>query len=212
MLGSRALIYRLAAHGWVCVSAGRRQLRAGHSEQLADTRAALAWVRQNAQACGGDPERVFAAGGSAGANLAATAALTGSDVAAVIGLYGYYGKMSAGPEPSSPHQVIGPDAPPVLLVHGSLDTLVPHQRARAFVDRLRALSHRPVVHAELPGAHHSFDVFQSIRFHAVTDAIVRFAELSTGTHGAREPARPSRGAEPEEPPDGVGHRRTERSR
>ena len=210
MFGSRALIYRLAAQGWVCVSAGRRQFRAGHGEQLADTRAALAWVRDNAEAYGGDPERVFAAGGSAGANLAATAALTGSDVAAVIALYGYYGSMGAGLEPTSPHEAINPDAPSFLLVHGSLDTLVPHLQARAFADRLRDLSHRPVVYAELPGAQHSFDVFQSIRFNAVTDAIVRFAELSTGTHGVREPARRSRESEPGEPAEGVGHRRTQR--
>lgn len=48
MIGSRALIYRMAAQGWVCVSAGRRQIRAGHGEQLTDVRAALAWVRDNA--------------------------------------------------------------------------------------------------------------------------------------------------------------------
>ena len=96
MLGSRALIYRLAAQGWVCVSAGRRLFRAGYRKQLTDARAALAWVHDNAQAYGGDPDRIFAAGGSAGANLAATAAMTGSDVAAVIGMYGYYGSVDAG--------------------------------------------------------------------------------------------------------------------
>lgn len=188
MLGSRALIYRLAAQGWVCASAGRRQFRAGYREQLADARAALAWVRENAEAYGGDPDRVFAAGGSAGANLAATAAMTGSDVAAVIGLYGYYGSMGAGPAPSSPQQVINPDAPPFFIVHGTLDTLVPHREARAFADRLRAVSEQPVVYAELPGAQHSFDVFQSIRFHAVTDAIVRFAELTLRADRAGESA------------------------
>lgn len=178
MLGSRALIYRLAGQGWVCVSAGRRQFRAGHGVQLADTRAALAWVRDNAEVYGGNPGRIFAIGGSAGANLAATAALTGSDVAAVIGLYGYYGGMGPAHGRTSPQQAINPDAPPFLLVHGSLDTLVPQRQARAFADQLRAVSTRPVVYAELPGAQHSFDVFQSIRFHAVGDAIVRFAELA----------------------------------
>ncbi|MDN5863447.1 MAG: prolyl oligopeptidase family serine peptidase, partial [Salinisphaera sp.] len=161
---------------------------------------------------GGDPDGWGAAGGSAGANLAATAALTGSHVAAVIALYGYYGDFGGAAGQMSPQQVINSDAPPFLLVHGSLDTLVPHKQARAFADRLRALSHRPVVYAELPGAQHSFDVFQSIRFHAVTDAIVRFAELSIGTHGVREPARASREDDPGQAAEGAGHRRTEKLR
>lgn len=177
-LGSKALIYRLAAQGWVCVSAGRRQFRAGRHEQLEDVRAALAWVRDNAPAYGGDPDRIFAAGGSAGANLAATAAMTDSDVAAVIALYGYYGSFGAGPGAASPLAVINRDAPPFLIIHGTLDTLVPHREARAFADRLRATSAQPVVYAELPGTQHSFDVFPSTRFHAVTDAIMRFAELT----------------------------------
>ncbi len=196
MLGSRALIYRLAAQGWVCVSAGRRQFRASYSDQLADARAVLAWVRDNAAAYGGDPDRILASGGSAGAHLAATAAMTGSDVAGVIGLYGYYGDIGAGPGPTSPQQVINPDAPPFLIVHGTLDTLVPHHEARAFADRLRAVSGRPVVYAELPGAQHSFDVFQSIRSHAVTDAILVFAELTLGAGGAEYTERPSPDAGP----------------
>ena len=194
MLGSRALIYRLATQGWVCVSAGRRQFRASYPDQLADARSALAWVRDNAAAYGGDPDRILASGGSAGAHLAATAAMTGSHVAGVIGLYGYYGGIGAGPGPTSPQQVINPDAPPFFIVHGTLDTLVPHHEARAFADRLRSVSDRPVVYAELPGAQHSFDAFQSIRFHAVTDAILRFAELTLGADGAKNSERPSPGA------------------
>ena len=51
--------------------------------------------------------------------------MTGSHVAGVIGLYGYYGGIGAGPGPTSPQQVINPDAPPFFIVHGTLDTLVP---------------------------------------------------------------------------------------
>src|SRR5699024_134158 len=78
LLGAHALIYRLAARGWVCVTVGRRQLGAGPDEQLDDTRTALAWVREHAASYGGDPDRIVGVGGSAGANLTATAALTGS--------------------------------------------------------------------------------------------------------------------------------------
>src|SRR5699024_3732083 len=91
MIGAHPLIYRLAAGGWVCVSAARRQFHANGADQLDDVRAALAWVRRHAESYGGDPDRIVAAGGSAGAGLAAAAALTGSKVAALICLYGYYG-------------------------------------------------------------------------------------------------------------------------
>lgn len=182
MIGSRALLYRLASQGWVCVSASRRQFRAGYRE-LDDVRDALAWVYDNAQEYGGDPHRIFACGGSKGANLAATAALTGSTVTGVICLYGYYGSIGAGPGPTSPQQVITPDAPPFFIVHGTLDTLVPVRQARVFANQLRAVSDQPVVYAELPGAQHAFDAFQSFRFHAVTDAVVQFAEVVMGVDG-----------------------------
>ena len=45
---------------------------------------------------------------------------------------------------------------------------------RAFVDRVRAVSSRPVIYAELPGAHHDFDLFESIRSAAVSQAVEQF--------------------------------------
>ena len=48
MLGAHPLLYRLAAQGWVCVSADYRLFRASYRDQLADARAALAWARANA--------------------------------------------------------------------------------------------------------------------------------------------------------------------
>jgi acetyl esterase/lipase len=190
MLGARLLIYRLAAQGWICVSADRRLLRAGYGDQLADARAALAWVRDNAEAYGGDPGTVFVAGGSAGAHLAATAALSGADVTGVIALYGYYGHVGgSGRGPTSPYDCLNPDAPPFLVVHGALDTLVRPEEARGFADRLRAVSRQPVVHAELPGAQHNFDFFSSLRSHAVADAVLRFAQLTMEARPAGSSAR-----------------------
>lgn len=182
MLGSHPLLYRLAARGWVCVSVDYRLFRAGYSDQLTDARAALAWTRANAEAYGGEPSTMFLAGGSAGAHLAATAALTGAGVSGVICLYGYYGNAGQpGPEPASPHAHIHPDAPPFLIIHGALDTLVLAEDAHRFADKLRTASQQPVAYAELPGTQHNFDFFHSLRFHAVTDAVVRFAELTVAT-------------------------------
>jgi acetyl esterase/lipase len=179
MMGARPLLYRLAAEGWVVVSAGYRTARAGYADQLADVRAALAWTREHAASLGGRPGTLFLAGGSFGAHLAATAALTDDGLTGVIALYGYYG--AAGWEedgPSSPLALAHPGAPPFLVVHGALDTLVLREDARTFVDRLRAVSEQPVGYAELPGTQHNFDFFHSLRCHRVNDAIARFTEIT----------------------------------
>ena len=47
--------------------------------------------------------------------------------------------------------------------------------ARLFVERLRSTSSSPVVYAELPGAQHGFDLFHSVRFEQVVEAIEAFA-------------------------------------
>jgi acetyl esterase/lipase len=181
LMGAHPLLYRLAARGWVCVSIDYRLLRARYEDQLADVRAALAWTRAHVQEHGGDPGKIFAAGGSSGAHLVATAVLSGTEVRGVIGMYGYYGPAGRhGSAITSPRDRVNPGAPPFLIVHGTLDTLVLHQEARALAGRLRAVSAQPVVYAELPGAQHNFDYFPSPRFHAVTDAIIRFAELTLG--------------------------------
>jgi acetyl esterase/lipase len=69
---------------------------------------------------------------------------------------------------ASPMSHIRPDAPPALIIHGDLDRLAPVDEAREFVRLLRATSHSPTVYVELAGAHHAFEVFNSIRtLHAV---------------------------------------------
>jgi acetyl esterase/lipase len=69
---------------------------------------------------------------------------------------------------ASPLFRVLPDAPPILVVHGDLDTLAPVEQARAFVAALRATSREPVVYVELRGAHHAFEVFNSVRtLHAI---------------------------------------------
>lgn len=175
---SHALMYQLAARGWVCVSANYRMLGVGYPDQLADTRDVLDWVRKHAEEFGGDPASVFVCGGSLGANLGAAAALSGAPVRGVVGLYGYYGSIGvAGMGPQSPADRITPEAPPFFIIHGAQDTLVRREDARAFAEQLRSRSRQAVVYAELPGANHNFDFFPSLRLHEVGDAIQRFTEL-----------------------------------
>lgn len=174
------LVQRLARSGWVAVSATYRfRPAAGMVEHLADLEAVLGWVAAHAAELGADPERVVLAGSSAGAHLAAVGALRGDSraarAAAVVGLYGYYGHYwgggAADRASTSPAELAGPGAPPFVLVHGSADTVVPPAAARSLAARLRRVSRAPVVHAELPGAQHGFDLLRSPRMLAVVDAV-----------------------------------------
>ncbi|RJL30359.1 alpha/beta hydrolase [Bailinhaonella thermotolerans] len=186
---SLPLLRHLAGRGWVCVSANYR-LRpdAGLEDHLIDAKRVIAWVREHGPAHGADPGRIFLAGSSAGAHMAALAALTPDDpalqpgfeeadtsVSAVIGLGGYYGPYYGRGQETSPVARVHPDAPPFFLAHGDRDTVVPAESARLFAGRLRAVSARPVVYAELPGGQHAFDLFDSARFHAVINGIEAFA-------------------------------------
>lgn len=71
---------------------------------------------------------------------------------------------------------VRPDAPPFFVIHGENDTLVPVEQARAFVELLRSESKNPVVYAELPGAQHAFEVFDSPRTLQTAPAVHRFLE------------------------------------
>jgi acetyl esterase/lipase len=188
---ARALFYRLAGHGWVCISADYRLRRAGRfPASQVDAKRAIAWARQHAAEYGADPSLLVVAGNSAGAHLASIAALTANDpvfqpgfedadtsVSAAVCLYGFYGNRDlAGPVPSSPRAYIRPDAPPFFLAHGDNDTFIPAAQAENFVEALRGASMNPVVYARLPGAQHSFDLLHSVRFHYVIDGIEAFTD------------------------------------
>ncbi|NLA35596.1 MAG: alpha/beta hydrolase [Actinobacteria bacterium] len=74
----------------------------------------------------------------------------------------------------SPNRRIHSEAPPMLVVHGTADTLVPVEQARPFVEALSKVSKNPVVYAELSGANHAFDLFPSPRSVRVTEFVERF--------------------------------------
>jgi acetyl esterase/lipase len=79
-------------------------------------------------------------------------------------------------EEASTMSWVGPDAPPFFVIHGTNDSLVPVEQARSFVAMLRDVSHHPVVYAELPGAQHAFEVFDSARTLFTVGAVHRFLE------------------------------------
>jgi acetyl esterase/lipase len=83
---------------------------------------------------------------------------------------------------ASPMHQIHADAPPMFLLHGTNDSLVPVEQARVFADRLRKTSNEPVVYAELPLAQHAFDFFGSVRAAATAQAIERFLGVIYGRY------------------------------
>ncbi|MGC4945968.1 alpha/beta hydrolase [Streptomyces sp. DT224] len=185
---SLPLLYRLASRGWVTISANYRlkpQVR--HPEHMIDLKRVIAWAREHAHAYGADPSTLFVAGSSAGGHMGAIAALTSDDpafqpgfedadtsVSGVVVLNGFLGAYwHQGPE-SSPLGHARPDAPPMLIVHGDLDPLVPVAGIREVAEGLRDASESPVVYAELRGGHHAFDLYHSLRFDAVVDAVEAF--------------------------------------
>jgi acetyl esterase/lipase len=189
---ARALLHRMAAEGWVCVSANYRlRPAAGFVDHLVDVKKVLAWVREHGAAYGADLGTVVVSGSSAGGHLAALAALTPGEpvyqpgfedadtaVTAAVCLYGYYGRYYGHGEderrPSSPLVLDAAHAPPFFLAHGDRDTYLPVEGAREFAARLRRSSPNPVVYAELPGGQHGFDRFRSLRFEAVVDGVAAF--------------------------------------
>jgi acetyl esterase/lipase len=87
----------------------------------------------------------------------------------------------------SPMDRVHAAAPPMLVVHGSLDTLAPVEDCREFVRRLREVSANPVLYAEMAGAQHAFEVFPSYRTARVIEGIERFLHsIRTGRPAASE--------------------------
>jgi acetyl esterase/lipase len=135
---------------------------------LQDLQAAVRWVRANAASLGFDPDRVIAVGESAGANLAAllgTASPGAGDAAvdAVVAfstpadLASLYAQepIADGPEiaqflggtpkqvpanytAASPTDQVAPGDPPMLIIQGLQDPLIPVAQSQALVAALTA--------------------------------------------------------------------------
>ena len=95
-------------------------------------------------------------------------------------------------ERASPIHRTRAEAPPFFVINAQHDMLVPVRVSRRFVERLGEVSDSPVVHAELPGAQHAFDVFPSIRTAHVVRAVERFLDVVLAR---RDKVVPGRGAD-----------------
>lgn len=150
-----------AARGFVVVIPDYRKVpEVRFPAFIEDGAQAVAWTREHVAEYGGDPARIALAGHSAGAHTAVTLALDprwlaaeGLDaeaVKAVIGLSGPYDfypfdkkrsidAMSQWPEPrdTQPIEWARADAPPMLLVTSSADTVVRPYNTENLAAKLR---------------------------------------------------------------------------
>jgi len=76
----------------------------------------------------------------------------------------------------SPITRVHSNAPPFFVLQGSHDSLVFAEEAVRFVSALREKSLEPVLHAELPGAQHAFEIFHSPRTEHAVRGVVGFLE------------------------------------
>jgi acetyl esterase/lipase len=99
---------------------------------------------------------------------------------------------------ASPISWVGPTTPPIMLVHGTNDSLVPVDGARRMAGALRRSSSQPVVYAELPLAQHAFDIYASLRTRYTVRAIERFLAYVRAGHisGQRAATKPTAPATP----------------
>ena len=167
----------LAASGIVAVLPGYREYPAVRFPAFVEDAArAVGWARQHAQALGGDPFRLYVAGHSAGAHIAALlgtdARYLGAqgfaprDLAGVIAIAGphdflpitdadiaeIFGPPERYPD-SQPVNFVDGDEPPFLLLHGSDDDLVRPRNSVSLANRLQAV-HEPCELRIYPGIGH----------------------------------------------------------
>lgn len=198
-----------AAQGFVTVLPDYRLYpQARFPDFLKDGAAAIAWVRDNIAAQGGDPNRIVLAGHSAGAYNAAMLGLdpeylrqAGVDpraIRAVAGLSGPYDFLpfdqktsidvfgqAPDPEATQPVSFAGAHSPPTFLATGDKDTVVKPRNTASLAARLRT-ARVPVQERVYEGLDHSDTLLSlSVSFRRKAPVL---AEMSAFLHqhaGAR---------------------------
>lgn len=153
----------MASHGVAVVNMTYR-LAPAHPFPAAfhDIQYAVAWTRNNAEAIGGDPDKIVLVGYSGGATLAMLVGLHGTvDVRAIVAAAGAYDLShieempktepaittfmgDVGWEYGSPIHLASSDDPPVFLLHGTKDHLIGHQQTVRMEQALTAANVRHI--------------------------------------------------------------------
>jgi acetyl esterase/lipase len=151
----------LARRGYVAVLPDYRIYpQARYPDFLDDGALAVSWVQDNAKSFGGDPQKIFLMGHSAGAHIAAMLTIDakwlqkvglvpGRDIAGLIGISGPYDFLPlkdetlkiifGGNRPETqPISHVTPGAPPALLLTGDKDDVVGAGNSTRLAEKLHA--------------------------------------------------------------------------
>jgi acetyl esterase/lipase len=171
-----------------------------------DAAEAARWTMEHAAEFGGDPHRVFLAGHSAGAHIAALLAsdarylaaqgLTPRDFAGAIGVAGPYDFLplldpalidvfgaEADWPASQPIRFVDGDEPPFLLLQGGGDRIVEPRNAAAMADALRTHG-VPMTYTAYPRVGH-FRILAGIRYPWLAPTLADVLAFITRTPPAR---------------------------
>lgn len=162
-----------------------------------DSAAAVKWVQANIGKYGGDPARVSVAGHSAGAYNALMLALDpqwlgDKPVAAAISLAGaadFYPFTSkrainamgqfADPKATQPVSFLRKDAPPILLIHGTDDTVVRIRNSESLYAKQKAAGGDIIIRPQQGGSHNDLVLALGTLFrgyYPIVEESVRFLD------------------------------------
>jgi acetyl esterase/lipase len=174
-----------------------------------DSAAAVKWVQANIAKYGGDPSRVNVAGHSAGAYNAVMLAmdprwLGDNPVRAAISLSGpadFYpftskraiDAMSKVPDPriTQPINFVGKNVPPLLLIHGSEDTVVRIRNSNSLYAKQRAAGGDITLRAQQGASHNDIVLSLSTLFRG-RYPVVKESVAFLNKHNAVNPAASAR--------------------
>jgi acetyl esterase/lipase len=178
----------LAQHGMIAFTAEYRVIGRNKTtpfECIEDAKSAIRWLRQHADELGIDPNRIVAAGGSAGGHIALCTAMIqeydsdkedtsiSSVPNAVIGFNpvadtsketGFQAPLFKrdGAKAASPTHHVRPGLPPMLIFHGTADRTVPFKQIKIFAQRMQDLGNTCRL-STFPGKTHGFFNSKSFR-------------------------------------------------
>lgn len=136
-------------YAWFALDIGPQGIAIDPAQAEASRQQIVRFIGEVSEAYGADPARVFLLGFSQGAMMAGAVALTRPDLVAGVALLSGMVALEALPVVAPPEQLAGK---PFLVIHGTLDQVLPVELGRAARDTLARLPVELTYH-EYPMGH-----------------------------------------------------------